>query len=278
MENPSNLVEFGQKIRQLRQNRGYTQDQLADRAKISKPYLSNIETGRSVGPPSHAKLTLLEIALGLPEGDLCRAADWLRVPESMRKQVYIERATQGQHANETAPFDFPCSAVAGGNSIWGDAAGDVPERFTPIPLKKAPLINRVAAGAPTEATDLDYPVNVADGEVLIPNELVDGCFALRIDGDSMLPVYQPGDIVIFSADRTPLDGDDCLVRLGDGDNFATTFKRIHFVDASGVKQQGGEFLFLEPLNSAHMPRIVRREDLTGVFPAIWKVSAVGRVG
>jgi SOS-response transcriptional repressor LexA len=173
-------------------------------------------------------------------------------------------------------LDLPARPSPASNSVWDDAVDAAPERFTPIPLKKTLLINRVAAGAPTEATDLDYPVNVADDEILIPNELVDGCFALRIDGDSMLPVYQPGDIVIFSADRTPLDGDDCLVRLGDGDTFSTTFKRIHFVDASGAKQQGGEFLFLEPLNSAHTPRIVRREDLTGVYPALWKLSAVGR--
>jgi len=126
-----------------------------------------------------------------------------------------------------------------------------------------------------ESTDLDYPVNMADGDVLIPDELVDGCIALRIDGDSMMPSYQPADIVVFSADRTPLDDNDCLVRLGDSHNFSTTLKRIHFVDASGVKQQDGEYLFLEPLNSAHTPRIVRRATLTGIYPALWKISPAG---
>ncbi len=271
-----NLTGFGQKIRQLRQDRGYTQDQLAIAARLSKPYLSNIETGRIAGPPSHAKLQQLEVALGLKRGELCCLADWLRVPESLRLRMGAKADALGVLADHeirsAGEVDMPVCADSQGPEI----ADGQPERFHPIPLKKILLINRVAAGAPTEATDLDYPVNVADSQVLIPDELVDGCFALRIDGDSMLPVYQSGDVVIFSGDRTALDGDDCLVRLGDDNNFSTTFKRIHFVDASGVKQKDGDYVFLEPLNCAHTPRIVRRMDLTGLYPAVWKISAVGR--
>jgi len=272
MMDASNLIEFGHKIRQLRKDKGYTQDQLAKEAGISKPYLSNIETGRTVGPPSHAKLQQLEVALGLPRGQLCQWADWQRVPESLRKQMggLRESAAVTDNPNPDEPPTRPSLL-----SERSDDTHDVPERFYPIALKKTLLINRVAAGTPMEATDLDYPANVADRDILIPDELVDGCFALRIDGDSMMPLYQPGDIVVFSADRTPLDGNDCLVRLGDGDNFSTTFKRIHFVDASGVKQKDGDYVFLEPLNSAHTPRIVRRDDLTGIYPALWKISPIG---
>ncbi len=263
MQYAQNLSEFGLKIRNRRQEMSLTQDQLAAATGISKPYISNIETGRIVGPPTREKLRKLEHALGLEENELCRQADWLKVPDTLRDRLAGDSA-RIHIGNPAEPPSAP------------DHNREVPERFTPVPLKKVPLINRVAAGAPIEATDLDYPVNIADRDALIPNELVDGCFALRIDGDSMTPVYQPGDIVIFSGDRTPVDGDDCLVRLGDADNFSTTFKRIHFVDASGVKAKDGEFVFLEPLNSDHAPRIVRRVDLTGLYPALWKVSAVCR--
>ncbi|MGC8559733.1 MAG: helix-turn-helix domain-containing protein [Phycisphaerae bacterium] len=277
MQYAKNLSEFGLKIRNHRQNRGLTQDQLASATGISKPYISNIETGRIVGPPTSEKLRKLEDALGLEENELCRQADWLKVPETLRDRL----------AGDSDDIHFGCPAGPPSTPDHDTATsydsgqlvhytGELPERFTPVPLKKVPLINRVAAGTPIEATDLDYPVNIADRDALIPNELVDGCFALRIDGDSMTPVYQPGDIVIFSGDRTPVDGDDCLVRLGDADNFSTTFKRIHFVDASGVKNKDGEFVFLEPLNSDYAPRIVRRVDLTGLYPALWKVSAVCR--
>lgn len=87
MVDAMNLIEFGRKIRQLRKGNGYTQDELATIAGISKPYLSNIETGRLVGPPSHTKLQKLEIAFGPPAGDLCHLADWLRIPASLRHQV-----------------------------------------------------------------------------------------------------------------------------------------------------------------------------------------------
>ena len=271
MQYVQNIVDFGLKIRHLRKTLGLTQDQLAATTGISKPYISNIETGRIVGPPTSEKLRKLECALGLEVNELCRQADWLKIPETLRDRFVGDSDEIGiggaGESRSTADDDA---------GISSGCSSELPERFTPIPLKKVPLINRVAAGAPIEATDLDYPVNIADRDALIPNELVDGCFALRIDGDSMVPVYQPGDIVIFSGDRTPVDGDDCLVRLGDTDNFSTTFKRIHFVDASGIKNKDGEFLFLEPLNSDHAPRIVRRADLTGLYPALWKVSAVRR--
>ena len=277
MQYAKNLSEFGLKIRNRRQEMRLTQDQLASATGISKPYISNIETGRIVGPPTSEKLRNLEHALGLEENELCRQADWLKVPEALRASL-VGNLDQIRVAGPAVPPATPhLDAVASYDSVrLINHTDEPPERFTPVSLKKIPLINRVAAGAPIEATDLDYPVNIADRDALIPDELVDGCFALRIDGDSMTPVYQPGDIVIFSGDRTPVDGDDCLVRLGDADNFSTTFKRIHFVDASGVKNKEGEFVFLEPLNSDHAPRIVRRIDLTGLYPALWKVSAVRR--
>lgn len=277
MVNPKNLIEFGQNIRRLRQQKGMTQDQLAAATEISKPYISNIETGRTVGPPTHAKLQKLETALGLPENDLCRQADWLKVPEAIKARLHHSISPSPSAAARDTDTAFDAGGIAPAHVLPpGDDGPQLPERMMPVPLKKVPLINRVAAGSPVEATDLDYPVNIADRDTLIPDELVDGCFALRIEGDSMTPVYQPGDIVIFSADRTPVDGDDCLVRLGDADNFSTTFKRIHFVDAAGLKTKDGEFIFLEPLNADHAPRIVRRSDLTGLYPALWKVSSIRR--
>lgn len=277
MQYAKNVSEFGLKIRNRRQELGLTQDQLASATGISKPYISNIETGRVVGPPTSEKLRKLEHALGLEENELCRQADWLKVPDTLRDRL-VGNSDPFPIAGPAVPPSTPhLDAVASSDSVqWIDHTDESSERFTLVPLKKVPLINRVAAGSPIEATDLDYPVNIADRDTLIPDELIDGCFALRIDGDSMTPIYQPGDIVIFSGDRTPVDGDDCLVRLGDADNFSTTFKRIHFVDASGVKNKEGEFVFLEPLNADHAPRIVRRIDLTGLYPALWKISAVRR--
>lgn len=274
------LSDFGQHLRAIRLGKGMTQDQLSASAEISKPYLSNIETGRIVGPPSDEKLHRLEVALNLRPGELQARADWLRVPLPMRQLVKlvptVRRTADGAVDLDATLADISGNHASGDPDELADFLDDAPPAV--VPLHRVPLINRVAAGAPMEATDLDYPPNIADRDALVPGELVDGCFALRIDGDSMWPMYQPGDIVIFAGNQSPQSGDDCLVRLGAQENFSTTFKRIHFVDAQGVKQADGQYFFLEPLNSQHVPRIIPRDEITGIYPAIWRVSAVVRAG
>jgi len=56
------MVEFGEKLRDLRKNGGMTQKELAEKAKINFTYLSKIETG--VMPPPRAK-TILALAEAL---------------------------------------------------------------------------------------------------------------------------------------------------------------------------------------------------------------------
>ena len=51
-------------------------------------------------------------------------------------------------------------------------------------------------------------------------------FATRIAGDSMRPLYQPGDIIVCSASAKVEDGCDCFVRLEP--DHESTFKRVYF--------------------------------------------------
>ena len=57
------LAELGRRIRLQRKKMNMTLDELAAATGISKPYLSNIETARLVGPPSSEKLSHIEKAL-----------------------------------------------------------------------------------------------------------------------------------------------------------------------------------------------------------------------
>lgn len=65
----SALVSYiGKKIRKLREDAGYTQDEFAFLVDISRGHYSCIETGRFGA--SIEKLTDISIALGIPVGDL----------------------------------------------------------------------------------------------------------------------------------------------------------------------------------------------------------------
>jgi transcriptional regulator with XRE-family HTH domain len=290
-----NLDDFGQALRNRRHELGLTLDVLAQATGISKPYLSNIETGRISGPPSAEKLTSLAAALQLDKANLLERADWLRMPDSMRKLLPAElpRRADGSINLDAVLYAF------GPKTTPDRAAVDVaqPPQALPatgadlqaVPLAHIPLINRVAAGKPSEYTDLDYPVGVADAYLPAPAPPVNsptsapartspaedsGMFALRITGDSMEPLYRHGDIVVFSARETPADGDDCLVRLDAQENFSTTFKRVHFLadTVPGTSDQ----VQLVPLNSMHATRNIAREHITGLYPAVWRISPAPR--
>jgi transcriptional regulator with XRE-family HTH domain len=58
----------GDKVRDLRKERGWSQQELADRAGISMQTVSNLETGRHV--PEIATLSKIAGALGVPLPDL----------------------------------------------------------------------------------------------------------------------------------------------------------------------------------------------------------------
>ena len=287
------LAELGRRIRRQRQKMNMTLDDLAAATHISKPYLSNIETARLVGPPSSDKLAHIEKALTIAPGELIRQADWLRTPESIRQLLAKSaRCALPRHNSGAVDLDELLrrtdSATANGNS--GASTINIPadSEFRFPALIQVPLINRVAAGTPAEFTDLDYPVGIADAYVPAPPpdapadqtqqgaNPAAGMFALRVEGDSMSPQYLPGDIIVLSSVDTPANGDDCLIRLDERSHFATTFKRIYFVDAHGNSASDSGHVQLCPLNPRHAKRIVAREHITSLHPAIWKITPTPR--
>lgn len=294
MDKTLNLEDFGQGLRKRRQELGVTLDELAKTTGISKPYISNIETARTPGPPSAEKLVRLAEALQLDSSQLLQQADWLRTPISIRNLL---PAQPPRRADGSINLDAVLDAFAGdkaqaaaavtGGALTGwltEGAG-----LQAVPLVRIPLINRVAAGKASEYTDMDYPAGVADayiaGPAAPPEAVADatpgpatagnsGLFALRITGNSMEPLYQHGDIVVFSDHETPREGDDCLVRLDARENFSTTFKRVYF--SGDEKDEGVQQVRLVPLNTAHPTRSVARERITGMYPALWRVSPAPR--
>src|SRR5437879_12934097 len=78
------MDSMGTKIRRQRRRLGLTLDELAGRTRISKPYLSLIETGRVPNPPSDEKLRRLEQSLGFTPGELLTQAHLQRTPRDVR--------------------------------------------------------------------------------------------------------------------------------------------------------------------------------------------------
>ncbi|MEL7238981.1 MAG: helix-turn-helix transcriptional regulator, partial [Planctomycetota bacterium] len=113
------MEPLGQKIRTRRQELGLTLDELAGRTRVSKPYLSLIETGRVNNPPSDEKLRQIEHALGFAPAELVSQAHLQRTPRDVRAMLMkLLREKNGQGLAEISS-DQPRSAQANGNAMSG---------------------------------------------------------------------------------------------------------------------------------------------------------------
>ena len=129
------------------------------------------------------------------------------------------------------------------------------------------VINKISAGYPRDFTDLSYPPRVADDYVGCPDVQDKDAFAARVHGDSMVPKYREGDIVIFSPAAGPKSGDDCFVRFEDGH---TTFKRVFFENDDA----GTSVIRLQPRNEKYRAQSVPSEKVAGLYKAVYKYQRV----
>jgi transcriptional regulator with XRE-family HTH domain/SOS-response transcriptional repressor LexA len=170
--------------------------------------------------------------------------------------------------DEINPGDGAGLKGAGDGRGAGSAASHQNAVSVPLPME-IPLINAVAAGYPTEFTDLGYPARVADEYVRSPDLNDPDAFAARVVGESMLPEYKEGDIVIFSPACPVRSGMDCFVRLER--DHESTFKRVFFQrtgEDGAPEAPDGEWIRLQPLNRVFQIRILHREDVAGIYAAV----------
>lgn len=115
-----------------------------------------------------------------------------------------------------------------------------------------PIMGTIAAGTPLQTvTDTVETLNLS--EDLCP----DGCYALRVRGDSMIEDHiMDGDMVLVNPKARIRNG-DVVVALIEGET--ATLKRFY--------QENG-YIRLQPANSTMEPIIVREVELQGKVEAV----------
>jgi SOS-response transcriptional repressor LexA/DNA-binding XRE family transcriptional regulator len=288
-------TRLGPLLKRARESAGLTLSQVAERVGCAKSYLSALENERRT-TPSDDVLTRLEGALALPEDSLVSVGRWqrsLRVGgESVQRDVeelQSQRragqrlasllAVRKRHAERTGRSPLDEAYLSGEltrlvaqlapEHAEHDEASRRPARprEAGVPME-VPLINKVAAGYPSEFTDLAYPARVADEYVRCPDLTDPDAFAARVVGDSMEPDYREGDVVVFSPARALASGLDCFARIEP--DHTTTFKRVYFESSP----EGEQSIRLQPLNAKYPPAIVPRERIAGLYAAVTVIRKI----
>ena len=121
------------------------------------------------------------------------------------------------------------------------ALGMAPEGAAPVGRVAAvslpiPVIGCVAAGETDIAfTDSGLPAGAGlPGEEPIPRwpGVGEQAYALRITGDSMMPLCPPGTTIVVDPDRTPHAGEPAICQAADGKSY---FKLVYFDPAGCVR-------------------------------------------
>lgn len=130
--------------------------------------------------------------------------------------------------------------------------------------KKIPLVSAVHAGELTDTGDL-----VPDEYIETFGEHPDGCFALRVSGDSMTPVFDDGDFIVVDPTKRPRVGSYVVARSELSGISEATLKQYFEID---IDEQGREIFELRPLNTGYssMHSVRHKLHIIGVVTELIK--------
>jgi phage repressor protein C with HTH and peptisase S24 domain len=146
-----------------------------------------------------------------------------------------------------------------------DATGETFDRFAGLVRdvadyiqKPVPLIGFAQAGVGGFFDDGGFPAGHGWDAIHFPGLADETSYALEVAGDSMLPAYRDGDIIIVSP-RSPIRrGDRVVVKTVDGE-----------VMAKELKRRTVQAVELRSLNPEHDDRILPVETIAWMARIMW---------
>lgn len=148
-----------------------------------------------------------------------------------------------------------------------EATGATLDEFMSIVMAKAPgeqahprvpLIGLAQAGSGGYFDDGGFPIGGSWDEIVFPNFNDEHAYALEVSGDSMLPVYRDGDIILVSPQAAVRRGDRVVLKTKAGE-----------VLAKELARKTAKTIELKSLNREHPDRAFELKDVEWVARIMW---------
>jgi phage repressor protein C with HTH and peptisase S24 domain len=121
-----------------------------------------------------------------------------------------------------------------------------------------PMLGFAQAGAGGFFDDAGFPAGHGWDLVELPAQAREGAYALQVQGDSMLPLYRDGDMLIVEPAAPIRRGDRVVVKTASGEVMAKILAR-----------RTAEKVELHSLNSAHPTRTVATKQVEWIARIVW---------
>jgi phage repressor protein C with HTH and peptisase S24 domain len=125
-------------------------------------------------------------------------------------------------------------------------------------VRVLPLLGFAKAGRGGFFDDSGFPSGAGWDEIDVPGVTDTSAYALEITGESMMPVYREGDIIIVSPAATIRKGDRVVVRTSDGQVMAKIMVR-----------QSAKALELASFNPEHQNKTLDMKNVDWVARIVW---------
>lgn len=128
----------------------------------------------------------------------------------------------------------------------------------PVQRSSVPLLGFAQAGAGGFFDDAGFPAGQGWDLVELPARSTETSYALQVQGDSMLPLYRNGDVLIVEPGAATRKGDRVVVKTNAGEVMAKV------LDRRTVKS-----IVLVSLNPDHPDRDIPLHDVEWVARIVW---------
>ncbi|NBX65882.1 MAG: helix-turn-helix transcriptional regulator [Proteobacteria bacterium] len=127
-------------------------------------------------------------------------------------------------------------------------------------VRPIPLIGLAQAGRDGYFDDSGFPAGSGWDEVRFPDtqSIDDHAYALEIQGDSMLPLYRDGDVIVVSPTAQLRKGDRVVMKTKNGE-----------VMAKELARKTAQKIELKSLNPAHESRTIAMNDVLWLARILW---------
>ena len=125
-------------------------------------------------------------------------------------------------------------------------------------LRALPIYGLARAGPGGFFEDGGFPPGEGWDEIAFPGPTDDNAYALRVVGDSMVPLYRDGDVIIVSPSARVRRGDRVVLRTTGGE-----------VMAKILRKQSAAEVELASLNPEHAARVVPAREIAWMARILW---------